>query len=358
MVKNNFLDIFKKKTSTFSGAGQSLGGSLPGKIIEICLVEKGPLGVRVEKRRDNKTGCIVSEVVPNTQASRANLQRGDIICYANSQGTAEMEFEMFLELAKSNLRPLEFEIRRVPTTKTTQQRPTQQQTSADAYAKKQAVIAAAERRNKQHQKTLKPIKYTTKSTAQQPPSNNNHSDEPLSETSKAASKLAKQAELKNAQEFGYNPYESRNMTSAQARNAVTEVTHGSLQHNNDSGMAAPGAVSAPKEATQSTTAPPPSASFQAAFETLVTSNPTETVASTLNILVKLVRNAQKDDIKFQRVRLNNPKIQASVTNVTGAVEVLLEVGFLLQEEQDETVLQYTVAPDWLPSGLQQLQDYK
>ena len=99
-------------SKNFRGGGQSLGGSKPGRIIRIELPIAGPLGVKVEKRQGAKT-AIVSQVLPDTQAAAAELQRGDVICVADTQGEVEMLYDDFLKLAASDVRPLVFDIRRI-----------------------------------------------------------------------------------------------------------------------------------------------------------------------------------------------------------------------------------------------------
>lgn len=90
----------------FHGGGQSLGGSKPGVVIPVALSKEGPLGVRVEKRPNSDGSAIVNEVVPGSQAEEAGLKRGDILCFAGSNGQEEIMYDMFLELAKSETRPI------------------------------------------------------------------------------------------------------------------------------------------------------------------------------------------------------------------------------------------------------------
>ena len=90
----------------FQGAGQSLGGSKPGTVISIVLPEPGPLGVRVEKRSNSEKTAIVHEVVPGGQAEKAGMKRGDVLCFAGSNGQEEIMYDMFLDLAKSDQRPI------------------------------------------------------------------------------------------------------------------------------------------------------------------------------------------------------------------------------------------------------------
>lgn len=97
-------NVFGQKK--FSGAGQSLGGAKPGTVIPIVLPEAGPLGVRVEKRSNSEKTAIVHEVVPGGQAEKAGMIRGDILCFAGSNGQDEIMYDMFLDMAKSNQRPI------------------------------------------------------------------------------------------------------------------------------------------------------------------------------------------------------------------------------------------------------------
>ena len=102
----NALQNFNNKTKSFQGQGQSLGGSKPGDVIPITLANPGPLGVRVERKSNTNASAIVNEVVPGGQAETAGLKRGDILCFAGSNGQEEIMYDMFLQLAKSNQRPI------------------------------------------------------------------------------------------------------------------------------------------------------------------------------------------------------------------------------------------------------------
>lgn len=96
----------KPGQKSFQGQGQSLGGSKPGDVIAITLDQPGPLGVRVEKKSNTSASAIVNQVVPGSQAEAAGLQRGDILCFAGSNGQEEIMYDMFLQLAQSGQRPL------------------------------------------------------------------------------------------------------------------------------------------------------------------------------------------------------------------------------------------------------------
>jgi hypothetical protein len=60
----------------------------------------------VERRPNSEGTAIVNQVVEGSQAEVAGMQRGDILCFAGSNGQEEMMYDMFLELAKSPQRPL------------------------------------------------------------------------------------------------------------------------------------------------------------------------------------------------------------------------------------------------------------
>ena len=88
------------------GPGQSLGGSKPGEVFSVVLSEPGTLGVRVEKRSNNSASAIVSNVVEGSQAEASGLRRGDVLCFAGSDGQDEIPYEMFLQIARSKDRPI------------------------------------------------------------------------------------------------------------------------------------------------------------------------------------------------------------------------------------------------------------
>lgn len=102
---NPLTNMFGNQQS-FHGAGQSLGGSKPGTVISIALTEPGPLGVRVERRPNSEGTAIVHSIVEGGQSDRAGLKRGDILCFAGTNGQDEIMYDMFLEMAKSTQRPI------------------------------------------------------------------------------------------------------------------------------------------------------------------------------------------------------------------------------------------------------------
>ncbi len=104
-IRKNIEQIAKPK-SGMKGPGYSLGGSKPGQVYQIILPNPGPLGIRVEQRSNNSASAIVNMVVAGSQAEAAGLQRGDVLCFAGSDGQNEMPYSMFLEMAKSSQRPL------------------------------------------------------------------------------------------------------------------------------------------------------------------------------------------------------------------------------------------------------------
>jgi hypothetical protein len=91
---------------SFQGQGQSLGGNKPGQVIAITLEHPGPLGLKVEKKSNSTASAIVNDVVVGSQAEAVGIKRGDILCYAGSNGQEEIMYDMFLELVQSQQRPL------------------------------------------------------------------------------------------------------------------------------------------------------------------------------------------------------------------------------------------------------------
>lgn len=398
---NNFFDRFKPKKKSgggfslnlpgmnrgFQGEGKSLGGGLPGKVIEVQLGEPGPLGIKIEKRPGTNS-AIVSMIVEGSQAEKAGLQRGDILCFQGSNGSEEILYDMFRELAASDQRPLCFEVRRVETKASkggsTGGASGSNNTSAEAYARKQAMIAAAEKREKAAKARMKPLPKASKDLPTLRSTADRHREEAerlaklseqdpenYSEASKKAAAAAKEQEAKLAAELGYNPYETSKATAGQARKATVANTHGSMSSGGDSNT-----DSIP------TTAPPPelpaasekedinlSPDFQHAFEVCVTSNDSEAVKSSFGILRKLITNAttkgqQADEAaaqKFRKVRLANAKIKAAIVDVEGALDLMMSVGFQLGEEDGESVLTFPYGfkgENWLSEGLSDMEKYE
>ena len=373
------MDLFNQnKNANPRGGGKSLGGTAPGKVLSVSLDKPGSLGMEVEKRKNSQATTIIAAIVPNSQADNAGLKRGDIVCRAGSNGAEEISYDQFLAMAKSGRRPLRFDVRRIESSilsggnggKSTGGR-----VSADSVARKQAVIAAAEAREAKHKTKQKPIAKTEKRmdglTAKQQQYYQHDQTEDSEETRRAVA-AAKQAEQDDVKNMGYNPYEAKAMTSGQARNATVAMTQGEINAGNapskikggsEQGMPSPGRVNEPEDPLRKQN--PPSPEFEQAFSTVVTTNTDhDAVLKSLGIMRKLIQNAvtkgqEGDDessAKFRRVRLSNAKIKAAITDIAGALELMMSVGFVLSEN-DEDGETYLVFPpgeqgkDWLDSAL-------
>lgn len=351
---NLFGNLFGSSSNNFNGQGHSLGGSQIGEIIPVELAEDGPLGIKIEKRPN--AAAIVNMVVEGSQADKAGIKRGDILCFAGTSGKEEIMYDEFLSLAKSLQRPLAFEVRRIKTKTVAQDN---EKMSADAYARKQAMIAAAEAREKAHKKMMKPIrKIDSKVSEMTTGSASTEAQQPLSEEAKQAIAAAKSQEEKLAVELGYNPYEANKMNAGQARNTTVAINHGSIQaKESDEAL-----TSQPKSTDDSS-----SELFQQAFEMVVTSNDHAAVVKSFGILRKLIVNAttkgqldNDESSKFRRVRLDNPKINEAVVQTEGALDLLLSVNFQLAEDDGASLLVYppgTPGPPWLQQALEQLEQY-
>ncbi|KAG5014747.1 hypothetical protein JHK85_020883 [Glycine max] len=69
--------------------------------------------------------------------------------------------------------------------------------------------------------------------------------------------------------------------------------------------------------------------------TYISGKPSE---GSVDVILKLLRNIgrEPENVKFRRIRMNNPKIKEAVGDVAGGVELLSFVGFELREENGET----------------------
>ncbi|OEU06631.1 hypothetical protein FRACYDRAFT_278408 [Fragilariopsis cylindrus CCMP1102] len=388
--------------NSFGGQGQSLGGSKPGVVIEIILSNPGPIGVRVEKRSTASASAIVNHVIPQSQADHAGLQRGDVICFAGSNGQDEMQYDMFLQIAKSTQRPISSAAAASANANTNTAAVTSSG-SADAEARRKAMIAAVDAREKAHKQKTKPTKkYVTKTTLLRQQElqlgNNNFitSDEPQSEESRQAAIAAKRDEINHANELGYNPYAAAKSTAGQARNATVTTQHGEISSStgeissstgggNGGGGGSGGSsipvVAPPSNPTTATTPATATATdvdyplpeeFEEALVTIVSSSSQDTTAGRLKIARTLITNAtnklkgQQEDIdagaKFRKVRLENPKIKAAIVDIPGTIQLLLSVGFQLMEceENQESVLlfpscQTYTEPEWLSTALRKME---
>lgn len=304
-------------------------------------------------------------VIEGSQAAAAGLQRGDIVCFAGTNGEEEIMYKLFLDMAASPQRPLVFDIRRIETK--AENITTGNRKSAEAFNRKQAVIAAAEAREKAAKAREKPIKKTFNkaNTDAIIDVNKNISNTPQSEAARRAVEAAKQGENQLAAQLGYNPYETKKSTAGQARNATVATKHGAVSGGGDQDVTTIPTVAPPKDATTSVDddVPPVSSTFALAFEETVTTNETAVVVSSFFVLRKLLTNATtKDEEKFKRVRLGNAKIAAAITQPNGALDIMMACGFELTEADGESFLVYPPGqkggPAWLPRALKQMQQYE
>ena len=362
------MDAFKNKP--LKKGGQSLGGSKPGTLYPVSLSQPGPLGLEIEKRRNVAQSAIISSVVPQSQADNAGLKRGDIICHQGSD--MEYSYNEFLKIAKSGARPLHFNVLRMESSLVTGGG------SADAMHRKQAMIAAAEAREAKYRAYVKPIPKSSEPNRLKP---RNNSQERLNEYTESENAHTKQAveaikavEKSDAESLGYNPYESRAMTGGQARTATIAMTAGDINSDNapsklkksqDNHSNIP-FVSSPTDPTVDVPQ-----EFDYAFSTMVTSSSDASATQkSLTMMRKLIINAttkgqQESDecAKFRRVRLSNPKIKEAITDVQGALELMMAVGFVLSEndEDGETYLVYPLdvgVADWLSGALGRMERYE
>ncbi len=406
-----------KNSSNNRGGGKSLGGSKPGKVIpNLCITQHGPIGIKLENTSQNH--AIVASVVPGSAAHDIGLQRGDIICYPGSNGMSEINYHDFLKVVKSkseDARPLMFDVRRMVVGGSTISGGSSNNGSvsgnrrADVDARRQAVIAAAEERNSKHKAKLKPIpkKKGGKVVAELTPEelqrlnlqkeenikkNAIHmADKPLSEEAKRAVEAAKRDEADHADMLGYNPYEVRKVTAGQASTASVAMTHGAINAGSGAGDGSSGnstsANSAPVTAlptvrppsepvtpvdepkSQSESLPKINDAFDEAFTAVLTSNTSDgaNIPKAVRIMRKLIINATTsppNDPK-RKVRLSEPNklIQSSIIDVNGALELMMSVGFVLDEVEDKTFLVYgddddDDTPTWLVDALELMEKYE
>lgn len=242
--------------------------------------------------------------------------------------------------------------------------------SADAYARKQAVIAAAEARDAKHKATQRPIPRTERRMEPKQEQLYVHDRTNVSEETRRAVAAAKNSERENALKLGYNPYETKAMTSGQARTATVAAACGDINAgvaNVERESPSPRRVNKPSDPASRT---PPE--FEHAFSILITSNADHAaVLNSTSIMRKLINNAitkgqlgdEEASSKFRRVRLTNPKIKEAITDVQGALELMLCVGFVLSEndEDGETYLIYPPGEkgaSWLGDAIAVMQLYE
>jgi hypothetical protein len=303
-----------------------------------------------------------------------------VICRADGSDR-EFAYHEFLKLAQSGLRPLRFQVRRVESSSSSLH---DGSGSVDALHRKQAVIAAAEAREAKNKALWNKSTSKEADRGKPPPprinanaNNGLSSESPLCDNAETlrAIEAIKAAEKNDAETLGYNPYEARAMTSGQARNATVVMTRGEMNVENAPAKlrgeetAAPGVVGAPRDPT---TVVVPS-EFESAFSVLVTSCPDGgAVRRSLATMRKLIYNAVtkgQDDkeeeaaSKFRRVRLSNPKIKEAITDMHGALELMMAVGFVLSENEvdGETYLVFPPGEEvaeWIGVALSRMEEYE
>jgi len=385
------------KRNNNRGGGQSLGGKKAGTIISVSISAPGSIGIQLENTSEGH--AIIGKVVAGSAAELAGLQRGDIVCFPHTDGAREMEYRRFLDMAKSTVRPMVFDVRRVEINVASNSN----QGRADTYARKQAVIAAAEARDKKNKVQKKPIGKSRELTAEEREKIQKKRDEnekinaiymtkePMSDEARKAVESAKMDEAKHVAKLGYNPYEAARSTGKQGAVATASAKHGSIdapeanistsKRSGTVGNTATGVSGSKKSSSvptkKSTTSENPhpnlltpiDPTFDVAFTTLVTTSesPAELTKS-LRIMRKLINNAVTDgqtDEKKRLVRISNPNkhIQAAINEQDGAIELMLSTGFSIGEkdEDGETYLIYPEGdsgPSWLPDALERLEQYE
>lgn len=412
----DFQNLGKKKNNnTIRGGGQSLGGSKPGTIIPISIPEHGSIGVQLENTREGS--AIVAKVMDGSTASKAGLKRGDVICHSQTNGTKEMAYRQFLDMAKSDSRPLIFDVRRVESG--VGHGSGSGGMRADSYAKRQAVIAAAMARDKENKQKKKPISKLSKELTpeerdkieRQKLENEKKntsiwtsSNEPMTHEAREAVRIAKNDEAKHVQELGYNPYEAARSTGKQGANATVAAKHGTMNATQgapapsgsgggggsgggqsratSSGSGSSNNTNLAKQTTSSSTSSLPDLNdltpidteFDEAFTTLITHNVStpaqkQGLSKSLRIMKKLILNAitegQTDD-KKRMVRISNPNklIQAAINDLDGAIQLMLSVGFIVGENDDDDSETYLIfppgdtGPPWLSDALDRMEQYE
>ena len=243
--------------------------------------------------------------------------------------------------------------------------------TAESYALRQAVAAAAEARHNARSKTIpkSTLMYRKEKLMEKQRQNQQHEVNTSGKTRRAVT-ATKQAEKASVANLGFNPYETQHMTSGQSRTASVAASHGELDVSQTStnayytniqqgtsryGIAAQGLNPA----------------FEDAFATLVTSHPDETaILKSMTIMRKIIFNAttkgqQRNDegsSKYRQVRLSNPKVASAITNMPGALDLMMLVGFELSENEGdgETYLVFSLGkrgPEWLNGALSKMEAY-
>lgn len=198
----------------------------------------------------------------------------------------------------------------------------------------------------------------------------------LSDVSKKAIEAVKLYEKTYTETLGYNPYQSvcANIqqgvlvaaksvsTHHDLPNATTNCTTHTHTTSSSGTRKKEGIIQA--KVQPSTISP----EFESAVSILVGMNNHDMkLANSVRILHKLIRNAVRDgntDEKKRMIRISNANnlVQEAVNNMHGALDLMMSVGFILteNEEDSETYLVYPPGdngPIWLHTALNCLEEY-
>jgi len=275
-------------------------------------------------------------------------------------------------MAGSSIRPLVFDVRRIESKplndSSSSAHASSSGTSADAYVRRQAMIEAAENRQNANRSKYTLKKPSSSTEAYGKDRSNVESNEDVSEETRKAIGMAKELENQRVNELGFNVYESAKISGDQGRSVKTSMdasttTAAPLQDTNE-----PSSIN--RFHTSLATIDP---SFDAAWAVFLSNPDTSSheKKQSVSIICKVTMNAltkgQLEDeataSKFRRIRLSNPKIMQHITNIVGAVDILMSFGFVLCEEdgQDGTSLLFPPrdeGPTWIDEALTLLERYE
>lgn len=345
--RQGFLNGWANHTKA---AGIALGGTQPGTVIPTELIEPGLLGIKAEQRHNSLGTTIVATVLEDSQASRAGVKPGDILCVSGTYGKEEIVFEEFLEMARSEDRPLRFDVRRFKRKLNgivSSERMGEE--SADVASRKQLVAEAA--RDRQD---------TFRSERTMKPANGLPRDGPSIRLTPLQAKL--QSDRKAA--LDANNLQPQSEASRIAVDKVKAVE--TLSKVKDAAFS-----SAPSKGLIHKPGLPTNSDFDRLYEVVVSTNAHDDVVRCFATIQRLLVNAttkgqdanEETAARFRRVRLEgNTRIKVSVLQVEGAVELLLCCGFQMgtDEKTKGSLLLYPPfdnGPSWLSTALYRMESY-
>jgi hypothetical protein len=356
-----------------SSSGSTSDNQPTNNLYGVTFTEES-LGLKISPSltSDNVIRPCISGVIPNTEASRAGIQCGDIV--VTMEGNEVHSYDDFVSIVSAIPRPvtLKFFRPQLKTTNTTsssntiksifKSTPTPTISLEEKEARRLAMIKAAkDRESAWDRKISSGRKNKTNFDV-------NSKDKPCYDHSVAADinnpetahrvEMAKKAEENTVKSMGYDPFRPHMSFSS----GSTESSNKSLSPTSSLHFASNNEKTIKEDAVNEINDidinyeedHPNVVAVDEALSLLLSSgNDTEELAeklkTALSTIIKMLSSLAKNrlDPKYCSIRMNNKAFQSKVVSISGGVELMIAAGFLLQDEAvdnaNETFLKHDMA---------------